>query len=177
MKSVICKWIVAIGLCTLPAVAGADTFMLIPGVAGDVTDPAHKGWIRVSGLVWGVAMPVTATRSDGSGATVGRAFGDKIKLTIPTGSWTRDFLNNIPRGVAFPQVVIDHFNPDGRPAYRISLGNFLLTQYRNAPTAKDPAQDEIEGVIGSYKAEFFTVGADGKVTSSSSGWNFVTNTP
>jgi hypothetical protein len=168
--------IVAFGLCALPTIAGADTFMLIQGVAGDVTDPAHKNWIRVSGFDWGVEMPVTTVRSDGGGATVGRAAGDKIKLTIPTGAWSRDFLNNVPRGIAFSQVVIDHINPDGRPAYRISLGNFVLTHYRNVPNSKSPAQDELEGVIGSYKAEFYAVGTDGRVTSTTTGWNFVTNT-
>jgi type VI protein secretion system component Hcp len=167
-------WIAALCLGTLPAVAGADTFMLIQGVAGDVTDPAHKGWIRVSSFEWGVEIPIT-TSSDGGGATVSRARADRIKLTIPTGPWSRDLLTNLPRGLPFSQVVIDHVNPDGRPSYRVAFATFMLTDYRNAPTAKAAAQDEIEAVIGSYRAEFYTVGADGSVKASPASWNFVTN--
>jgi len=167
--------LVAISLGLLPAIGAADTFMLIQGVAGDVTDPAHKGWIRVSSFEWGVNMPMT-TGSDGGGATVGRAKGERIKLKIPTGSWSRNFLQNLARGTAFSQVVIDHVNPDGRPSYRVTMGSFLLTLYKNSPPARAPAEDEIEAAIGSFNAEFYTVAADGSVRTSPASWNFITNT-
>ena len=176
MTSLVRIWIVAIGLCTLPATAGADTFMLIQGVAGDSTAKGHEGWIRVSELDWGAVMPVTSSTS-GGGATVGRASGRIVKLTIPTGSWSRELLNNLVRGNNMPQVIIDHVNPDGRPAYRVALGNLVLTSYGNTPAAREPAQDEIQGAVGNFKIEFYTVGADGRVTSSAVGWNFVSNTP
>jgi type VI secretion system secreted protein Hcp len=168
--------IVAIGLGSLPAIAGADTFMLIQGVAGDATDPTHKGWIRVSSFEWGANMPVTTSSSDGGGATVARAKGARVRLKVPTGSWSRDLLNNLTRGTAFGQVVIDHVNPDGRPSFRVTLGTFLPTLYRNSPAARAPAEDEIEAVIGSFRAEFYTVMADGSVKTSPASWNFVTNT-
>lgn len=168
-------WIVAMCLGMLPTIAGADTFMLIQGVAGDVTDPAHRGWIRVSSFAWGANMPVTTSSIDGGGASIARAKGEKVVLKIPTGSWSRDFLNNLTRGTAFSQVVIDHVNPDGRPSYRVTLGMFLLTLYRNSPAARVPAEDEIEAVIGSFRAEFYTVGTDGSVRTSPASWNFVTN--
>ena len=176
MKSPLKVWILAIALCALAPAVNADTFMFVPGIAGDATDTVHKGWIRVSDFNWGVAMPVTVTRSDGGGMTIGRATGDPIKLTIATGPWSREFLNNLPRGVAFPQVVIDHVNPDGRPAYRITFGNFVITRYSSAPTSKSPAQDEIEGVVGSYKAEFFAFSPDGQFKTTTTGWNYATNT-
>lgn len=167
--------IVAICLGSLPAIAGADTFMLIQGVAGDVTDPAHKGWIRVSSFEWGANMPVT-TGSDGGSATVARAKGERIRLKIPTGSWSKNFLTNLTRGTPFSQVVIDHVNPDGRPSYRVTMGTLVLTLYRNSPPARAPAEDEIEAVFGSFNAEFYTVMADGSVRTSPASWNFITNT-
>jgi type VI protein secretion system component Hcp len=167
--------IATICLGLLSTIATADTFMLIQGVAGDVTDPAHKGWIRVSSFEWGVNMPVI-TSNDGGGATVARAKGERIKLKIPTGAWSRNFLQNLTRGTAFSQVVIDHVNPDGRPSYRVTMGNLMLTLYRNSPPARAPAEDEIEAVFGSFNAEFYTVGADGSVRTSPASWNFITNT-
>lgn len=167
--------IVTICLGLLPTIATADTFMLIQGVAGDVTDPAHKGWIRVSSFEWGVNMPVT-TGSDGGGATVAKAKGEKVKLKIPTGSWSRNFLLNLTRGTPFSQVVIDHVNPDGRPSFRVTIGTLMLTLYRNSPAARVPAEDEIEAVLGSFNAEFYTVAADGTVRASPASWNFITNT-
>ena len=167
--------IVTICFGLLPTIAGADTFLLIQGVAGDVTDPAHKGWIRVSSFEWGANMPVTTSSSDGGGATVARAKGERVKLKIPTGSWSKNFLQNLTRGTPFSQVVIDHVNPDGRPSYRVTMGMLMLTLYRNSPPARAPAEDEIEAVFGSFNAEFYTVGADGTVRTSPASWNFVTN--
>ncbi len=167
--------IVAFGLCTLPAIAAADTFMLIPGVAGDVTDPARKGWIRVSSFEWGVQNSTTIGTATG-GAGAGKSTGKKIKLTIPTGPWSRELMNNLVRGAHYPQIVIDHVNPDGRPAYRVSIQTLFLTDYYSTPSAKAPAEDVIEGVYGGFRAEYFTVGADGRVTTSAVGWNFITNT-
>jgi type VI secretion system secreted protein Hcp len=176
MKRILKTFIVAAGFGLLPAAAQADTFLLISGIAGDSSDPAHKNWIRVSSLSWGAFMPATNSSDGGFGA----AFSAKsapVVLTIPTGTWSREFLNNLTRGIYLPQVIIDHVNPDGRPAYRATFNNFLVTKYLNAPAAKAQAQDEVEGAFGSYKIEFFTVGADGRITSTSSGWNFVANTP
>lgn len=168
--------VAAIAFAALPGLARADTYLLMPGVAGDVTETAHRNWIRLLALDWGVTMPVASTRADGGGTTVSRAYGDTLKLTIATGSWSRELLNVLPRGIAIPQIIVDHVNPDGRPAYRITFGNVVLSHYSSAPTAKSAAQDEIECVVGSYKAEYYAVGPDGTLKTTTSSWNFITNT-
>ena len=175
MKNLIRIWIVTIGLCTLPAIAVADTFMLIPGVAGDVTETAHKGWIRIASVDWGAHNNTTIGTATG-GAGAGKSTGREFKLKIPTGPWSRELLSTLFRGAHYPQVVIDQTNPDGRPVYRVTIQTLFFTDYRNAPTNKTPAEDEIEGVYGGLRAEYFAVGADGRVSSSAVGWNFVTNT-
>lgn len=175
MKRMLKVLIVAAGFGLLPAAASADTFMLIPGVTGDVTDPARKGWIRVLSCEWGVQnVTVIGTATGGAGAGKPTARGFKVK--IPTGPWSREMLSNLVRGAHYPQIVIDHVNPDGRPAYRVTIQLLFLTDYRNAPGSKAPAEDEIEGVYGGFRAEYFTVGPDGRVSSSAVGWNFVSNT-
>ena len=168
-------WMVAIGLCTLPAVAGADTFMLIQGVAGDATDPAHKGWIRISSVDWAVSSPTTIGSATG-GAGAGKTTGDELHLTIPTGPWSREFVNTLTRGAHFTQVVIEHINTDGRPSYRVAIQTLFLTKYQIAATSKAQPEDQITGVFGGFRVEYFAVTAEGKVTSSPVGWNLVTNT-
>lgn len=175
LKQIIHAGFVALCFGAMPTIAGADTFMLIQGIAGDATDPQHKGWIRVSSLDWGVSNATTIGSATG-GAGAGKATGDKLKLTIPTGPWSREIMNTLTRGQHYPQVVIDHVNTDGRPSYRVTIGTLFLTHYRNALTPKAQPQDEIEGVFGSFRAEFYAVGADGRVSSSPVGWNFITNT-
>ena len=165
---------VAVGFCMMPNVAAADTFMLINGIAGDSTDTAHGSWIRVNSLSWGVNMP-TGTLSSGS-PTVGRATSDKLNLSIPTGIWTNKLLATLVRGTLVPQVVIDHVNPNGRTSYRLTLGNVLLTRYGNSTSASNVPMEEFDIAIGSYRAEFYFVAADGRVTTAAGGWNFTTNT-
>ena len=167
--------IVALCISAVPTIACADTFMFIQGIAGDATDPAHKNWIRISSLNWAVKNNTTIGTATG-GAGAGKLQGDTVKLTIPTGPWSREFVSTMSRGANFAQVIIDHVNPDGRPSYRVTIGTFFPTLYRNAPTAKAAAQDEIEGVFGTFRAEFYTVGPDGRVSATPVGWSMITNT-
>lgn len=176
MTSTLRAVLLAASLAALPTVAGADTFLFIQGVAGDATDPSHKGWIRVSSLDWGVSNVTTIGTATG-GAGAGKATGEKLKLTIPTGPWTQQLMSNMVRGQHYTQAVIDHVNPDGRPALRVTLGTLFLTQIRNALPANVQAQDAVEGVFGSFRAEYYVVSADGRVAALPAGWNFVTNTP
>jgi type VI protein secretion system component Hcp len=167
--------LVAACLGALPAIAAADTYLLVPGVAGDSTEASHKGWIRVASLDWGVNNATTIGSATG-GAGAGKLAAEPLRLTIPSGPWSREFVNNISKGTHYPQVVIDHFNPDGRPSFRLTIGTLFLTKYGNSPAAKESAQDEIEGVFGSFRVEYYVVSADGKVTANPVGWNVITNT-
>lgn len=175
MNRIIRIFIVAIGLITLPAIAAADTFMFIPGVTGDVTETVHKGWIRVASVDWGAHNTTTIGTATG-GAGAGKSTGREFKLKIPTGPWSRELLNTLLRGAHYPQVIIDQTNPDGRPVYRVTIQTLFFTDYRSAPSNKTPAEDEIEGVYGGFKVDYYTVGSDGRLATSSVGWNFVTNT-
>jgi type VI protein secretion system component Hcp len=168
--------LVAACLGALPTIAAADTYLLVPGVAGDSTEASHKGWIRVASFDFAVKSSTTIGSATG-GAGAGKASGETLKLAIPTGTWSRELVNTMVRGQHYTQLVIDHVNPDGRPSVRITLGTFFPTLYRNAPGAKTAAQDELEGVFASFRAEYYVVGADGRVSSTSAGWNLVTNTP
>jgi type VI protein secretion system component Hcp len=168
-------WIVAACLGMASATASADIYLLVPGVAGDSIAKGHEGWIRVSSVDWGVNNNTTIGSATG-GAGAGKAAGEKLSLTIPTGPWSRDLVNNLTKGTHYPQVVIDQTGIDGRPSYRVTISTLFLTKYHIDSTAKSQPEDEIEGVFGSFRAEFYAISADGKVTATPVGWNFVTNT-
>lgn len=168
-------WIVAAGLGLASATASADIFLLVPGIAGDSIAKGHEGWIRVSSVDWGVSNNTTIGSATG-GAGAGKASGEKLRLTIPTGPWSRDFVNTLFRGANYPQVVIDQTSIDGRPMYRVTIATLFLTKYHIESTAKIQPEEEIEGVFGSVRAEFYAISAEGKVTAAPVGWNFVTNT-
>lgn len=168
-------WILATCLGMASATASADIFLLVPGVAGDSTVKGHEGWIRVSKFHWGVNNQSTIGSAT-TGAGAGKAAGEKFNVTIATGPWSRELVNNLTKGAHYPQVVIDHVNPDGRPSYRVSIQTLFLTKYEIASSAKDQAEDEIEGVYGGFRAEYYAISADGKVTAGPVGWNFVSNT-
>lgn len=162
--------IVCIGLATVPAVAQAEIFMLVTGVAGDATAKGHERWIRVSSLDWTVKAGTSWTQ--GGGASVGKPQPGPIDLLLPTGTWSQHFIRLITQGKALPNVVFDSVASDGRPLYRITAEGFFLTEYRlaNLPVTALP-QDHVSGVFKKAKIEYYAVGADGKVTSTVVEWD------
>jgi type VI protein secretion system component Hcp len=165
----------AASLAALPLAARADIFMLVPGVQGDATAKGHEKWIRVSSLDWEVQADTSWVR--GSGATVGKPNPGPIDLVLATGTWSRHFVRAIVAGSAFPNVVIDATASDGRPLYRITAEGLFLTDYRldTLPAAPLP-QDHVSGVFKKVKIDYYSVGADGRVTTTTVEWDVVLGT-
>lgn len=167
--------IVAAGLCALPAVAQADIFMLVTGVAGDSTAKGHEKWIRVSSLDWKVTAQTSYTQ--GSGAAVGKPFPDALLLGLPTGTWSQQFMRLITQGKALASVIIDGVASDGRPLYRMTLDGLFVTQYRLSALPATPLpQDEIKAVFRKAKIEYYAVAADGKITTTLVEWDVALGT-
>lgn len=165
--------IVCMGLGTVPAIAQAEIFMLITGVAGDVTAKGHERWIRVSSLDWEVEAPTSWTQ--GGGASIAKPKPGPIQLLLPSGAWSQHFIRLITQGKALPNVVFDAVASDGRPLYRMTAEGFFVTEYRlaNLPASPLP-QDHVSGVFKKVKIEYYSVGADGRVTSSIVEWDVAT---
>lgn len=168
-------WIVALGLAALPAVAQADIFMLVTGVQGDSTAKGHEKWIRVSSLDW--KMTAQTSWTQGGGASVGKPFPDALQLVLPTGTWSQHFVRLIGLGKALPSVVFDAVASDGRPLYRITAEGFFVTQYQLASLPATPLpQDHVNGVFKKVKIEYYAIGADGRVISTSVEWDIAAGT-
>jgi type VI secretion system Hcp family effector len=67
---------------------------------------AKKGAIEVSDFGFGVSMPVTASRSDGGGATVGRANFDVFTCSKGIDTATCSLVRNCCKGTAIEKAVL-----------------------------------------------------------------------
>jgi type VI secretion system secreted protein Hcp len=162
-------WLAVACLGLASTVAAADTFMLVPGVAGDSVAKGHEGWLRVSNLEWEAEAESSWTR--GGGAGVGQPDPGKLMLLLASGLWSREFIRLITTGGSIPKVVIDHVATDGRPLFRMSMEDLFITRYRIATASKDLPQDIVEGVFKSLKIEYYAVDSTGKVVSNGQDWN------
>ncbi len=166
--------IVSVCLTTLPALAAADTFMQVPGVPGDSAEANHRGWIRVADVDWAVEAPVTVGL-DGF-ARAGRPQSDKLRLTLPSGVWSTEFLRYAAKGQSFSTATIEQVGADGRLLYRIVLSSVTVAKFAIDAPAKAVPQNLVEVLFPLMKVEFFTYLADGQAVKSSVEWNIATAT-
>lgn len=161
-------------VCTLPALARADIFMLAQHhLAGDSTAKGHENWIRVSSLDWNLAAQSSWTL--GGGASVGKPKPGELQIVLPTGLWSQFFVRLITQGKALPKVVFDAMSSDGRPLYRMTVEGFFVTEYRLASLPATPLpQDHLKGVFKTVKLEYFATGPDGRLITTVVDWNIAT---
>lgn len=176
MKNLLRILIVATGLSALPGIAqAADLFMLITGVPGDSTTKGHEKWIRVGSLDWKATAQSSFTAS--AGAQVGKPFPDAMQLVLQTGTWSQHFMRLMTQGKALSGVVIDAVSSDGRPLYRMTLEGVFVTQYRLTVQPETPLpQDDIKAIFRKVKIEYYSVGADGRVTTTFVEWDVALGT-
>src|SRR5712675_633875 len=68
-----------------------------------------KGAIEVTDYGFGVSMPVTTSRSDGGGATVGRANFDVFTCSKGIDTSTTSLVTYCCKGTAIPKIVLHLF--------------------------------------------------------------------
>ncbi len=167
--------IAAIALGT-SAVAAADTFLLVPGLPGDVTEKAHSGWIRVATVEWDVEAGTSWTK--GGGASVGKPSDGRLRLTLPNGPWSPTFVRAITTGKKIDTtpnpIIVEHVPVEGRPAYRLTIQGLFLTKYGLQSGAQNPPLDSVEGVFKTVTIDQFYTGSDGKVRTVNIAWDIPT---
>src|SRR5947207_4992173 len=67
---------------------------------------ANKGAIEITDYGFGVSMPVTTSRSDGGGATVGRANFDVFTCSKGIDTATTNLVRYCCKGTAIPKIVL-----------------------------------------------------------------------
>ena len=167
--------IIAAALGLTSSVATAETFMLVPGIAGDSTAKNHENWIQIARIDWEVDADTSWTRS--AGAAVGKPSAGKIGLKIPSGPWSNAFVRAITTGTNLDKggsIVVDHATGDGRLLLRIRLEGFFVTKYRIGTASAEPPQDVLEGAFRTLRMEAYAVGTDNKLAPTAIEWDVVT---
>ncbi|TAK51277.1 MAG: hypothetical protein EPO25_17485 [Gammaproteobacteria bacterium] len=165
--------IVSVCLATVPALAAADTFLQVPGVTGDAAEVNHKGWIRVVDVDWSVEAPVSVGAEGDDRA--GRPRSNRLKLALPSGVWSTEFLRYAAKGQVFSTAAIDQVGTDGRLLYRILLSGVTVTKFAIDAPDKAVPQIQLEFLFPLMKAEFFGYRSDGQMVKSGVEWNVDSN--
>ena len=143
--------------------ATAETFMLVPGIAGDSTAKSREGWIQIARVDWQVDAGSSWTR--GGGVAVGKPSPGPVSFKIPFGPWSTAFLRAIASGATLGTggpIVVDQVTGDGRLVLRMRLEGFFVTKYQVGLASAERPQDLLEGVFKTLRMEAYAVGADNK---------------
>lgn len=161
--------IVSVCLATVPALAAADTFLQVPGVTGDAAEVNHRGWIRVVDVNWSAEAPVDVGVEGDDRA--GRPRSNRLKLTLPSGAWSTEFLSHAAKGRVFSTATIEQAGTDGQLLYRNVRSGVTVTKFAiDAPDEAVPRN--LLGVLFPLmRAEFLGYRADGQAVKSGVEWN------
>jgi len=93
-------------LFSIPAFGAYDAFMKFGNINGNAIDPAHKGWIEVTSLNFGVTQhgAVSAT-THGSGSPA-----QQVVVTVKQGSYLAQLQHMVATGERAQSVIIDRAN-------------------------------------------------------------------
>jgi type VI protein secretion system component Hcp len=129
-------------------------FLSATGIAGTATDPAHAGWVEVSGFSTGVSILSVAPGVGG-----GRPQVRELAVQFPTGRASLQLLGELFRGRALPGVVLDLCTGGPGPACpdRITLGDVFIIVVSVGPEWTTATFD-----LGSYTESYVDLDANGQ---------------
>ena len=108
-----------------------DAYLQIDGIKGESQDDAHKEWIEVTGVHWGVHQPRSATASTGGGHTAERAELADISFSKLADLSSPVLLQTCAMGKTLPKAKIELFRADGKGSrvryFEIELENVLIS--------------------------------------------------
>jgi type VI secretion system Hcp family effector len=111
-----------------PKILGESTSEPEAGTAG-------KGAIEVADYGFGVSMPVTASRSDGGGATVGRANFDVFTCNKNIDTSTTPLVEYCCKGTAIPKIVL-HLYRQGEGTFASGVVKYAMVVFEHCVITK-----------------------------------------
>lgn len=151
-----------------PKIEGEST-SVVPGKTDK--DPA----IEISDWGFGVSMPVTSSRSDGGGATVGRANFDVFTASKAVDTSTISLVTYCCKGTAIPKIIVHLFRAgegseaSGVVKYAMVVFQFcVITKVAITCSGEELPKESLEFNYGAceyqYRATDHETGAPGAVT-------------
>jgi type VI secretion system secreted protein Hcp len=156
----------------------SDVYLQIDGVAGESNDSAHKGWIEVQSIDWGVVQATSDTVSTSGGHTVGRAVFDPIRITKLVDLASPKLMELAAQGKTIPKAKLEFFRSDGNGPlkyYEIALENVLISSNRKSFSGGligDQFTLRYARITERYTQQKIAGGAGGNV---SGGWDLAAN--
>jgi len=111
-----------------------DAYLQIDGIKGESADSAHKDWIEVTGIHWGIHQASSGPVSTSGGHTIGRAeledlsFSKLVDLSSPILAQT------CAMGKTIPKAKVEFFRADGQGTrvkyFEVELENVLIVMVK-----------------------------------------------
>jgi type VI secretion system secreted protein Hcp len=156
----------------------SDVYLQIDGVTGESNDSAHKGWIEVQSIDWGVVQPTSDTVSTSGGHTVGRAVFDALRITKLVDLASPKLMELAAQGKTIPKAKLEFFRSDGTGPlkyYEVTLENVLVSSNRKSFSGgliADQFTLRYARITERYTQQKIAGGAGGN---SSGGWDLAAN--
>lgn len=146
---------------------GSDYFLRIidgqplNGTSTDRDYPADQGWFRVANFSLGIEMPTTASRSDGGGATVGRANFINIEFDKDVNSASPQIFMAAAKGTNLEkvQLVVRQTISGGRRLTNLmfELGHVLVTSQVWAAGGEENPKEAVKLNYGEMRISYRTI--------------------
>jgi type VI secretion system Hcp family effector len=131
----------ALAISAIPAaaLAAVNAYLQIPGVDGESTDNAHKGWIEVASFQWSASRGMSAG-SASSGAGAGKASVGEIVITKQTDSASPKLFQAATSGRHFNQVVLEMRKAGGQAYETYVLSDVMVASVRASSGGDRPME-------------------------------------
>ncbi|KQV52254.1 type VI secretion system tube protein Hcp [Massilia sp. Root335] len=107
-----------------------DAYLQIEGIKGESADSAHKDWIEISDVAFGVNQPRAMSVSTAGGHTSGAADLSEVSFTKLADISSPVLFQHCAMGKTLPRAKLEFMRADGdgKPItyYRIELDNVML---------------------------------------------------
>jgi type VI secretion system secreted protein Hcp len=126
--------------------SGAFTaYIEIEGIKGEATEEAHKGWIEVGSVQWGVGRAISSPAGGNREASVPSISEITLTKTLDSTSPKLFLLavgGGIPAGVTVKLHLVDTTGGTGTVFYELILSNVLVSSQSNSASPGDGRPQE-----------------------------------
>ena len=156
-----------------------DAFLKIDSIQGESTDELHPGWFELFSFSWGAAQPVSTSRTDGGGATIGKPSPQPFSFVKATDTASPALFLKMCTGTNLRTASLACRNAGGGDDFiKIDFFDVIISTYNEGgTTATDPRPlESISFVFGKVTIQAATISPEGLVGAfSGAGFDFEAN--
>ncbi len=157
----------------------AGVYLQIKEIPGDATAKGFEKCIELESFSFGVNMPVTASRSDGGGATIGRAQVNELSITKLLDSASVPLYNTCAAGTALPTVILmvtRTVTANEVTYYKCTLSSAIISEYHISGDENSTPTEQVKLTFGKIEIEYIPIDRNGAPGSPiKGGWDFIRN--